>query len=137
MLGAIRHALRLAQSGKAPSCVCGSKLEMISGEERHRRYMVQTEAWRVSERLAPLLAFQDGMMLVCDLCEQRLGRDPAVIWMCERGDETIKHATSNDICVECFLKHSWGLEWCQDGADGEDELCQEGVDGEGQYRPVD
>lgn len=105
---AIAYARELAKEDIAPKCVCGSKLQLISIEERDRRFKLQAEAWRSSERLA-MLYVQGVMRIVCDLCERRLETNPPVVWVCERGDNTIKHATSNDICARCFVYHVWDV----------------------------
>lgn len=102
-------AQRLASQGQSPLCVCGSRLQMITLQEREERFMVQAEAWRFSERLAPLYR-QGCMRIVCDLCSQELKHTQVVVWVCERGDNTIKHATSNDICARCFGQHVWGVD---------------------------
>jgi len=106
--GAAAHALKLFEDGAAPHCVCGSTLERVTLRERARRFFVQAGQWRDSERLAPLLA-QGLVRIVCDLCTEPLDLDQPAVWVCEAGDQTIKHATSNDVCTRCFLQHAWGV----------------------------
>mmetsp|Transcript_108693 Transcript_108693/g.307403 ORF Transcript_108693/g.307403 Transcript_108693/m.307403 type:complete len:251 (+) Transcript_108693:77-829(+) len=103
------HAARLQEAGIAPQCVCGSALRRVTLQERARQFLVQADAWRNSGRLAPLIT-QGIARVVCDLCGDPLDvRHPAV-WVCERGDGTIKHATSNDVCAWCFIWHAWGVD---------------------------
>lgn len=101
-------AERLAEAQMAPRCVCGAALEKVSLEERVRRFVDQATAWRDSQRLAPLLR-QGRMRVVCDLCDEPISRLHESVWVCERGDATIKHATSNDVCAKCFARHAWGV----------------------------
>uniref|UniRef100_A0A7S1WQY9 RING-type domain-containing protein n=1 Tax=Alexandrium catenella TaxID=2925 RepID=A0A7S1WQY9_ALECA len=100
---------RLAESRELPRCVCGCGLERVSLRERARRFFVQAGQWLDSERLAPVLA-QGLVRIVCDLCGEPLDLEQPFVWVCERGDSTIKHATSNDICTRCLVRHAWGVE---------------------------
>eukprot|EP00446_Apocalathium_sp_SHHI-4_P041005 CAMPEP_0177332630 /NCGR_PEP_ID=MMETSP0368-20130122/21697_1 /TAXON_ID=447022 ORGANISM="Scrippsiella hangoei-like, Strain SHHI-4" /NCGR_SAMPLE_ID=MMETSP0368 /ASSEMBLY_ACC=CAM_ASM_000363 /LENGTH=309 /DNA_ID=CAMNT_0018793113 /DNA_START=59 /DNA_END=988 /DNA_ORIENTATION=- len=111
VVAAVRHATCLAQAGQLPRCVCGAALELISVQERARRFMQQAESWRTSQALAPLLQ-RGAMKIVCDLCNQPMSMDGTMgkLWACERGDGTIKHATSNDICMACFIYHAFGVD---------------------------
>lgn len=108
IFAAADHAAQLANNGFTPSCLCGSRLQRVSLEERARRFFVQAGQWRNSDRLAPVLA--EGLMrIICDLCGEPLDLDQPAVWVCEIGDATIKHATSNDICLGCFVQHAWGV----------------------------
>jgi len=109
MRDAAAHAECLNKQGIAPLCVCGSPLELITLKERYKRFLQQADAWRVCERFAPYL--QHGVMrIICDLCTRSVNTDDQPwegVWVCVRGDSTIKHATSNDICTRCFVENAW------------------------------
>mmetsp|Transcript_45289 Transcript_45289/g.144319 ORF Transcript_45289/g.144319 Transcript_45289/m.144319 type:complete len:235 (+) Transcript_45289:41-745(+) len=112
-------AERLAEQGTTPHCVCGGALERVSLRERARRFFIQAGQWRDSERLAPLVA-RGLVRIVCDLCGEPLDLEQPGIWMCERGDSTIKHATSNDVCTRCLVHHAWGIIGVLSAQEGQD-----------------
>jgi len=92
----------------APTCICGCHLQRVSGQER---------TWRCSEKFAgghppgtPMfeavyrrLTEEGHSVCFCDLCEQNVPSACAV-WTCEQGDSTILHATSYDVCDQCFFR---------------------------------
>mmetsp|Transcript_102657 Transcript_102657/g.203796 ORF Transcript_102657/g.203796 Transcript_102657/m.203796 type:complete len:261 (-) Transcript_102657:11-793(-) len=105
---AAEHAAQLSSNGLTPLCLCGGKLQRVTLAERARRFFVQAGQWRNSDRLAPVLA--EGLVrIICDLCGEPLDLEQPAVWVCENGDTTIKHATSNDICLGCFVHHAWGV----------------------------
>jgi len=108
LIAAAAFAARLAWSGTAPRCVCGSVLERVTLHERARRFFIQAGQWLDSERLAPVLA-AGWVRIVCDLCSEPLDLEQPDVWVCEQGDSTIKHATSNDVCTRCMIQHAWGV----------------------------
>jgi len=95
-----------------PACVCGSSLIRVSGEERTMRccdkmamlsgFARDSNNYRmVFERLTVL----QRSICFCDLCGESVPTANSV-WTCKNGDTTILHATSYDVCDECFMKYA-------------------------------
>jgi hypothetical protein len=92
---------------EAPRCVCGSVLEWVSGDERVIRCCekiapgIAQDAEQM-QRLRERLTGSQESICFCDLCGSSLPL-ASHVWTCENGDSTILHATSYDVCAECFL----------------------------------
>merc|ERR1712232_981582 len=92
-----------------PNCVCGSSLRRISLHERGELFQAQFSVWQNSDVFRSLLLEHGHISVVCDLCEDSILSDgQEFVWVCENGDNTIKHATSQDICDRCFVDFAWG-----------------------------
>merc|ERR1719502_2313749 len=53
------------------------------------------------ERLSAL----QSSVCFCDLCGDSV-RTANAVWTCKNGDCTILHATSYDVCDECFMRYA-------------------------------
>merc|ERR1712080_442388 len=110
MMGRILGEKLATVTEELPACVCGSSLVHVSGEERAKRFLdTQPGASRDSlhyQMLLHMLTSKQGASLcMCDLCGANVGVANAV-WTCRNGDCTILHATSYDICDECFMRYA-------------------------------
>lgn len=112
MLGRVLGEKFTELTDELPACVCGSSLIRVSGEERTMRCCDKmpmlsgaprdsSNYRNVFERLASL----QSSICFCDLCGESVPTANAV-WTCKNGDTTILHATSYDVCDECFMKYS-------------------------------
>jgi len=112
MIGRVLGETFASSTEECPACVCGSSLIRVSGAERTMRCcdkMPQLAgASRDSsyyqnafERLSTL----QSSVCFCDLCGDSVPTANAV-WTCKNGDSTILHATSYDVCDECFMRYA-------------------------------
>jgi len=110
MLGRVLGKKFADFTDELPSCVCGSSLIRVTGEERTMRccdkmpYLsgVPRESTNYQLVLSRLTSMQSSICF-CDLCGESVPIANAV-WTCKNGDTTILHATSYDVCDECFMK---------------------------------
>lgn len=109
-----------------PSCVCGCSLERVSGDERTMRCCDKMLAGssRDSQQYLDVferLTLMQPSICFCDLCGKSVAIANAV-WTCENGDSTILHATSYDVCDECFMRYACGRpRSCPDDSSTSDE----------------
>lgn len=111
MIGRVLGERLAAQTEDLPSCVCGSSLLRVSGEERTMRCCDKMQILQGASRdshnyrlvFERLKAMQSSICF-CDLCGTSVPTQNAV-WTCKNGDSTILHATSYDVCDECFMKY--------------------------------
>ena len=89
-------------------CVCGGRLERLSGRDRCRSATQKLFA-TMAQQLPPALhdAFMEQLgtrvsMVVCDLCDTQLTPQSAV-YSCGTGEKTILHPTTYDVCEDCFV----------------------------------
>jgi len=94
-----------------PACVCGSSLVRVSGAERTMRCcdkMPQLSGIPRSSNIYQTVFERfttQTSICFCDLCGSSVPTANAV-WTCKNGDTTILHATSYDVCDECFMRHA-------------------------------
>eukprot|EP00927_Polykrikos_kofoidii_P049639 TRINITY_DN43676_c0_g1_i1.p1 TRINITY_DN43676_c0_g1~~TRINITY_DN43676_c0_g1_i1.p1 ORF type:complete len:312 (+),score=35.02 TRINITY_DN43676_c0_g1_i1:25-936(+) len=108
----------------APTCVCGSALMRVSGKlravtccENYRPDLPHSHP--VFEALLNhVTCDMTSAGVLCDLCDGHVGLNAAV-WTCQNGQSTILHATSYDICDECFVRHVTGTSNAR-GEEGEE-----------------
>uniref|UniRef100_A0A7S1M007 RING-type domain-containing protein n=1 Tax=Alexandrium catenella TaxID=2925 RepID=A0A7S1M007_ALECA len=115
---AARSAPRLAvrwaaAEGAAPECVCGGALVHVDGRGRARQFLksIRPDLPEGSGPFDVVLAeftSNGNCGIICDLCENSAIDLASSLWTCGRGDDTIMHATSYDVCEACFLKHAVG-----------------------------
>jgi len=98
-------------SEELPACVCGSSLVRVSGAERAMRCCDKMPLLSGVPRGTPhyqavfdRFSMQSSICF-CDLCGNSVPIANAV-WTCKNGDTTILHATSYDVCDECFMRHA-------------------------------
>jgi hypothetical protein len=111
MMGRVLGGRFMEATEELPSCVCGSSLLRVSGEERTMRCCDKMQILSGAPRDSPnyRLVFErlksmQSSICFCDLCNTSVPTQNAV-WTCKNGDSTILHATSYDVCDECFMKH--------------------------------
>jgi len=105
-------AFSLAELSCAPSCVCGSTLQRVTGIERMRNAsatLIPNTTPEVQQQIFNLMVKGDMPGVQCDLCDQVLQASSG-IWTCENGTSTILHATAYDVCDSCIARHAFGLE---------------------------
>lgn len=112
LLGRVLGEKFAASTDDLPSCVCGSKLLRVSGEERTMRccdkMQMLSGVSRDSQNYRTVferLTSMQSSICFCDLCGSSVPTANAV-WTCENGDSTILHATSYDVCDECYMKYA-------------------------------
>lgn len=112
MMGRVLGRKFAASTEHLPACVCGSSLVRVSGAERTMRCCDKMPQLAGSSRASPyyqnaferLSALQRSVCF-CDLCGDSVPTANAV-WTCKNGDSTILHATSYDVCDECFMRYA-------------------------------
>jgi len=112
MIGCVLCEKLASSTDYLPGCVCGSSLVRVSGAERTMRCCDKMPQLAGSSRDSPyyqnaferLSALQRSVCF-CDLCGDSVPTANAV-WTCENGDSTILHATSYDVCDECFMRYA-------------------------------
>eukprot|EP00927_Polykrikos_kofoidii_P077712 TRINITY_DN74629_c0_g1_i1.p1 TRINITY_DN74629_c0_g1~~TRINITY_DN74629_c0_g1_i1.p1 ORF type:complete len:329 (-),score=49.05 TRINITY_DN74629_c0_g1_i1:33-935(-) len=97
-----------------PKCVCGSTLERVCSRERMNRIFDKLVPESATDEATRRQIYDNFMArgvggVECDLCESIMVSDSAV-WTCMSDDSTIFHATSYDVCEECFACHACGGE---------------------------
>jgi len=89
----------------APKCVCGSSLIWLDGKARLRRTYEGRIADSEFDNFFERMKEQGRGGIICDVCDcKQTVEDP--VWTCENGCGTILHATSYDICNDCFIRHA-------------------------------
>jgi len=112
MIGCLLGEKLASSTEHLPGCVCGSSLVRVTGAERTMRCCDKMPQLAGSSRDSPyyqnaferLSALQRSVCF-CDLCGDSVPTANAV-WTCENGDSTILHATSYDVCDECFMRYA-------------------------------
>jgi hypothetical protein len=112
MIGRVLGETFVNATDESPACVCGSSLVRVSGPERTMRCCDKMPPLAGVPRNSPnyrvvyerLTATQTSICF-CDLCGDSVPTANAV-WTCKNGDTTILHATSYDVCDECFMKYA-------------------------------
>jgi len=112
MIGRVLGEKLASSTEHDPACVCGSSLVRVSGAERTMRCCDKMPQLAGSSRDSPyyqnaferLSALQRSVCF-CDLCGDSVPTANAV-WTCKNGDSTILHATSYDVCDECFMRYA-------------------------------
>jgi len=96
-----------SQKCQAPSCVCGSSLQRVSGLTRFRDSLGDRATGLSDEELQrrlQQLQSQGGGVVICDICEHNVPlSDVSSVWTCANRNSTMLHATSYDICDKCFI----------------------------------
>lgn len=112
MMGRVMGEKFAESSSESPACVCGSSLVRITGAERTMRccdkmphlHGLSRESLHYRMAFERLSATQSSVCF-CDLCGDSVPTQNAV-WTCKNGDSTILHATSYDVCDECFMRYA-------------------------------
>eukprot|EP00929_Paragymnodinium_shiwhaense_P062160 TRINITY_DN3102_c0_g1_i1.p2 TRINITY_DN3102_c0_g1~~TRINITY_DN3102_c0_g1_i1.p2 ORF type:complete len:324 (-),score=34.36 TRINITY_DN3102_c0_g1_i1:198-1169(-) len=98
----------LASWDAAPRCVCGGALKYVVGRERLCRMLRNSndidETHPHFEAILAKVTTQTSACASCDLCRKNVDINEGT-WTCERGSNTIFHATAYDVCAECFVHH--------------------------------
>ncbi|CAK9031431.1 Hypothetical protein SCF082_LOCUS19641 [Durusdinium trenchii] len=84
----------------AQSCVCGGELELLPLRQRVSLLVDQHGFLEYAGKrfsVDDLIAMQ---AVTCDLCHQHIQEEK--LWTCQNGANTILHAQSYDVCVQCF-----------------------------------
>jgi len=112
MIGRVLGEMFTAVTERLPACCCGSSLVRVSGEERTMRCCdkmpmlsgLPRDSHHYQVIFTRLTSVQTSICF-CDLCGTSVPTANAV-WTCKNGDTTILHATSYDVCDECFMRHA-------------------------------
>jgi hypothetical protein len=93
-----------------PKCVCGGSLSRCSLFDRSLTFLRSDERYSSLsgedlQRFAQSVR-NNGGGIICDLCDEapEPSSSMAGLWTCSNGSSTILHATSYDVCEECFQK---------------------------------
>lgn len=94
-------------SDPAPKCVCGSSLQRVCGAERFKSSLGDRASGISDEdlqRRIDQLQSQGHSVVICDICEKHVPLGAGCfVWTCANRNSTILHATSYDICEQCFF----------------------------------
>jgi hypothetical protein len=93
------------QSSCRPRCICGMRLDRVTGHERAVKWcqMNCPDLPEGSERYCDILArFSETSSSYCDLCNQNIAPGDA-LWTCQNGNTTIFHANAFDVCDQCLV----------------------------------
>lgn len=88
----------------APPCVCGNSLERFDIKERCRSFLQQNHV--PEDELESVLddfVTRGQSNMICDLCDGPIPFD-TFVWTCRSKDSTILHATTYDVCDDCFVR---------------------------------
>jgi len=100
------------RSGTGPLCVCGDRFTFMLKKDRARAFL-RRERPDLRDETSPEFLFVLSQLeramggIICDLCEETDVAN-AGVWTCNRGSDTILHATSYDVCASCFAQHTCG-----------------------------
>eukprot|EP00929_Paragymnodinium_shiwhaense_P049263 TRINITY_DN24862_c0_g1_i1.p1 TRINITY_DN24862_c0_g1~~TRINITY_DN24862_c0_g1_i1.p1 ORF type:complete len:327 (+),score=62.64 TRINITY_DN24862_c0_g1_i1:71-1051(+) len=88
-----------------PKCICGDSLTYVSGKGRALKMLSQqTGVPEDDPRLLEIVPTLQSVGVICDLCDRTVKPSNGV-WTCRCGTDTIFHATSYDVCADCFGQH--------------------------------
>merc|ERR1711879_24258 len=91
-----------------PRCVCGGRLSRCSLLDRSLTMWSEHFSGSAEDlqRYAQVQVRSGQGGIICDLCDKspNVSSSANRLWTCSNGSSTILHATSYDVCDECFHK---------------------------------